>query len=306
MQYTRKFLLLFLAAALVSGCSESSGPVMYGNFEADEWIIPAEGSGRIVWLHIEEGKPLKKGEIVGLVDTIQLGLQKQMAEASLAALQSTIPNIEVQTAAISRQIDALEREKERVSRLVDQGSADRQMLDQLEDQLAVAHSEQAAANTTLRQQTESILAQMKPMQVQIQLLEDKIRRCIIVNPENGVVLTRYAGVHEYVDIGHPVYKLANMDKMVMRAWFTGDQLSMLEIGGDMEVGIDIPGKGMKHYRGTVASIAQKPQFIPTQVQTRENRTQQHYEVKIRVTNDGSIKAGMPGEVGFTGNRNSGL
>ena len=306
MQNTKKILLLFFVATLLGACTEPSGPVMYGNFEADEWIIPAEGSGRIVWLGIEEGKTLQKGETVGLIDTIQLGLQKQMAAASLAALQATIPDIEIQTASIRRRIEALEREKARTSRLVEQGSVDQQMLEQLEDQLSVSLSELTAATTALRQQTASILAQKEPMRVQIQILEDKIQRCVIMNPENGVILTRYVGIHEYVNIGHPLYKLANLDEMILRAWFPGDQLAMLEIGGDMEIGIDIPGKGMKHYQGTVASIAQKPQFVPTQVQTKENRTQQHYEVKIRVPNDGSIKAGMPGEVRFTGNRNSGL
>ncbi len=306
MQYSKIFPLLFFIAALLAGCAETSEPVMYGNFEADEWIIPAEGDGRIVWLDIEEGISYKKGEIVGLIDTIQLGLQKQMAEANIAALQATIPDIEMQTASVSRKTEALERERERVSRLVELGSADRQMLDQIDDQLAIARSELTAALAALRQETSAIRAQMEPLHVQIQLLEDKIQRCIIANPENGVVLTRYAGLHQYVAVGHPLYKLANIDEMIFRAWFAGSQLSMLEIGGEMEVSIDIPGKDMKQYRGTVASIAQKPQFIPTQVQTRENRTEQHYEVKIRVPNDGSIKPGMPGEVRFVVNRNSGL
>lgn len=297
--------MAFLAVTMLSGCGEAEGPVMYGNFEADEWVVPAEGSGRIVWLSIEEGSTFEKGEVVGLIDTVQLAFRKQAALARITALEATIPDIEARTQSLRQKKAAQEREMERISRLVEQGSAGRQMLEQAEDQLAVTASELSAAQTALQQEANGIRAQTKPLLVEAEMLEDQISRCVIANPEHGVVLTRYAGMHEYVATGHPLYKLANMDEMILRAWFPGDQLSRLEMGGEMQVSIDIPGKGMKHYTGKVTGIAQKPQFIPTQVQTRENRTTQHYEVKIRVPNDGSIKPGMPGEVRFAGNSEPG-
>ncbi len=305
MKHPGKLLLAFLALAMLSGCGETEGPVMYGNFEADEWIVPAEGSGRIVWLSIEEGTTFKKGEVVGLIDTVQLAFRKQAALANMAALEATIPDIEARTRSLGQEKAAQERELKRISRLVEQGSAGRQMLEQAEDRLRVIAGELSATETALQQEADGIRAQMKPLRVEADMLEDQVSRCVIVNPEHGVVLTSYAGEHEYVATGHPLYKLGNMDEMILRAWFPGDQLSQLEMGGEMQVSIDIPGREMKHYKGRVTGIAQKPQFIPTQVQTRENRTTQHYEVKIRVPNDGSIKPGMPGEVRFAASMESG-
>lgn len=278
---------------------------MYGNFEADEWIVPAEGSGRIMWLSIEEGNTFEKGEVVGLIDTVQLAFRKQAAMAQITALEATIPDIKARTRSLRQEKAAQERELKRISRLVEQGTAGRQMLEQAEDRLRVIAGELSATETALQQEADGIRAQMEPLRVEADMLEDQISRCVIENPEQGVVLTRYAGEHEYVATGHPLYKLANMDEMILRAWFPGDQLSQLEMGGEMQVSIDIPGGEMKHYTGRVTGIAQKPQFIPTQVQTRENRTTQHYEVKIRVPNDGSLKPGMPGEVRFAGSIESG-
>ena len=291
---------MFLVA--FAACNDTDTHVIYGNFEAEEWLVPAEGNGRIMWLDIEEGKTYEANEVVGLIDTIPLSLKLEVTASKIRALEASIPDIEAQTASLESTKAAQEREVERIRRLVERGSAEKKMLDQAEDQLTVTGNKLSAANKALRQETEGLRAQIQSLQAQKKLQREQIKRCIILNPEHGVVLTRYAGVHEYVSAGHPLYKLANMDEMILRAWAPGAMLALVEPGKDVEILIDMPGGETKAYPGRVKSVAQKPQFIPTQVQSRENRTRQHYEVRVGVTNDGRIKPGMPGEMVINNDR----
>jgi HlyD family secretion protein len=300
----KKFSVFLLAVAFLVACNRQEEAVMYGNFEADEWIIPAGNSGKIIWLDLQEGGRYEAGQLVGMIDTIPFALEKEVILAQIDALRASLPDISVQTDVIRQKLSALEREQERVARLVEQGSADRQMLERLEDEMAVTERELLAVTASLRQESDRIRAQIRSLQAQTEVLEDRMERCRILNPESGVVLTRYASIHEYVAAGQPLYRLANMEEMILSAWFSGEQLSDLRLGDHMQVSIDIPGQGMKHYRGKVLSVAEKPQFTPTQVQTQANRVKQHYQVKISVPNDGSIKPGIPGEVRFAGNTTS--
>ncbi len=300
----RKYSVFLLAGALLVGCNRPQEAVMYGNFEADEWIIPAGNSGKIIWLDITEGAHYEAGRLVGQIDTIPFALEKGVIQAQIEALHASMPDISVQTDVIRQKLSGLQRERERIKNLVEQGSADRQMLDRIEDETAITERELSAASTRLRQESDRIRAQVRSLQAQKEVLEDRIGRCLVVNPEDGVVLTRYVSVHEYVAAGQPLYRLANMEEMILSAWFSGEQLSDLRLGDHMQVSIDIPAQGMKHYQGKVLSVAEKPQFTPTQVQTKANRVKQHYQVKISVPNDGSIKPGMPGEVRFAGNTTS--
>lgn len=298
MRIIRQYFVFLTALAFLAACNRPEEAVMFGNFEADEWIIPAGNSGRIIWLDITEGLHYEAGRPVGLIDTIPFALEKGVVRAQIEALHASLPDINVQTDVIRQKLAGLEREKERIKSLVEQGSADRKMLDGIEDEIAVTEGELSAAGNRLQQESDRIRAQIRSQEAQLEVLEDRIYRCRILNPEDGVVLTRYANVHEYVATGQPLYRLANIEEMILSAWFSGDQLSDLRLGDHMQVSIDMPGKKMKHYRGTVLSVAEKPQFTPTQVQTKANRVTQHYQVKIRVQNDGSIKPGMPGEVRF--------
>lgn len=295
-------ILACIILTVFAACNHTDHYVIYGNFEADEWLVPAEGSGRVMWLGIEEGKTYEANEVVGLIDTIPLSLKLEVTASKIRALEASIPDIEAQTASLESTKAAQEREVERIRRLVERGSAEKKMLDQAEDQLTVTGNKLSAAHKALRQETEGIRAQIQSLQAQKKLQREQINRCIILNPERGVVLTRYAGVHEYVSTGHPLYKLANMDEMILRAWAPGAMLALIEPGKDVEILIDMPGGETKAYPGRVQSVAQKPQFIPTQVQSRENRTRQHYEVRVGVTNDGRIKPGMPGEMVINNDR----
>ena len=291
------YLLVFSGGILLlCGCRTSARADAYGNFEAREWTIPAGGSGRILSFLAEEGQTLRKDQIAGYIDTTRLSLEKRQIDAQIKALLATLPNAPVQLNVVKQKKKALEREEERIGNLVRAGAIDQKKLDQIQDELNVIDREIAAATSSLSRESAGILAQIEPLEIQREIIEDQISRNLITNPEEGVVLTKFAEIHEYVATGTPLYTLANLEEMTMNAWFPGEFLSELHPGDKVTVSIDIPGESMKKYTGEITTISENPEFTPNQVQTRETRTHMLYEVQIRVKNDGAIKPGMPGEV----------
>lgn len=301
--------MLFAAACSSDGARADA----YGNFEADDLIVSAEGSGRILQFIAEEGGQLKAGDTVGTIDASQLSLRREQLEASIRAVVARSPAIaeqlavfEKQSAAVRQQIATLEREKRRVEALIRNDAATPKQLDDLNAQLEAAQrqldvvaGQQTATNASLSVQKGGLLAEITPLQKQIGQLDDQIAKCRITNPVAGTVLVTYAEAGEVTAVGKPLYKIADLSSLVLRAYVSGKQLSAVKIGQEVKVSVDAGDGSMKELTGKITWISPKAEFTPKVVQTREERVSLVYAVKISVPNtDGMLKIGMPGEVRF--------
>lgn len=301
--------MLFAAACSSDGARADA----YGNFEADDLIVSAEGSGRILQFVAEEGGQLKAGDTVGTIDASQLSLRREQLEASIRAVAARSPAIaeqlavfEKQSAAVRQQMATLEREKRRVEALIRNDAATPKQLDDLNAQLEAAQrqldvvaGQQTATNASLSVQKGGLLAEITPLQKQISQLDDQIAKCRITNPVAGTVLVTYAEAGEVTAMGKPLYKIADLSSLVLRAYVSGKQLSAVKIGQEVKVSVDAGDGSMKELTGKITWISPKAEFTPKVVQTREERVSLVYAVKISVPNaDGMLKIGMPGEVRF--------
>ena len=301
--------MLFAAACSSDGARADA----YGNFEADDLIVSAEGSGRILQFVAEEGGQLKAGDTVGTIDASQLSLRREQLEASIRAVAARSPAIaeqlavfEKQSAAVRQQMATLEREKRRVEALIRNDAATPKQLDDLNAQLEAAQrqldvvaGQQTATNASLSVQKGGLLAEITPLQKQIGQLDDQIAKCRITNPVAGTVLVTYAEAGEVTAMGKPLYKIADLSSLVLRAYVSGNQLSSVKIGQEVKVSVDAGDGSMKELTGKIIWISPKAEFTPKVVQTREERVSLVYAVKISVPNaDGMLKIGMPGEVRF--------
>lgn len=301
--------MLFAAACSSDGARADA----YGNFEADDLIVSAEGSGRILQFVAEEGGQLKAGDTVGTIDASQLSLRREQLEASIRAVAARSPAIaeqlavfEKQSAAVRQQMATLEREKRRVEALIRNDAATPKQLDDLNAQLEAAQrqldvvaGQQTATNASLSVQKGGLLAEITPLQKQISQLDDQIAKCRITNPVAGTVLVTYAEAGEVTAMGKPLYKIADLSSLVLRAYVSGNQLSSVKIGQEVKVSVDAGDGSMKELTGKITWISPKAEFTPKVVQTREERVSLVYAVKISVPNaDGMLKIGMPGEVRF--------
>jgi HlyD family secretion protein len=319
----------------VAACSRDEGPDAYGNVEAVEVSVSAEAAGRLVKFDVEEGKILAAAAEVGAIDPSDLQLQRDQASAQHAATESRIDEaarqravIDAQRAAAAAQVlaaraqrSALEsqleiarRNLDRTKRLLDQQAATAQQLDQaerdvrvLEDQVK-AQGEQVEAQTKQVAAYEGQLAAVAAQQrtavrqaasagAQVAIVDDRLRRARIVNPAAGTVLVTYAEAGEFVQPGQPLYKIADLSSVDVRAYVTEPQLASVKIGQQVQVNVDTGNDQRASMPGTVTWIASSAEFTPTPIQTRDERADLVYAVKIRVANDkGLLKVGMPVDV----------
>ncbi len=298
MENLNKILILSLFAFLLSCQQEENGADAYGNFEATETIVSAEASGKLLFLNVEEGKPLKAGELVALVDTTLLHLQKQQLQATLGTIGKKTQDPNPQIAVLEGQKANLIRERDRVKALLADKAATPKQLDDLNGQIDVVERQIAAARKQAGTANTGILGEKDPVLAQIRLLEEQIQRCYVRNPVSGTVLTKIAEPSEVVGFGSPLYKIASLDTLELRAYVSGDQLANLKIGQQVTVQIDEEGGGVRTLPGTVSWISSKAEFTPKTIQTKEERVNLVYAFKVRATNGGALKIGMPGEVVF--------
>ena len=285
---------IFAAAALVfSACNNRDDLAdAYGNFEVDETIISAQMPGELVFFNIQEGTKLDTGVLVGLVDTTELSLMKPEVIANKKATTSQAANVIAQIKVLNDQLDNLKREEKRVTNLIAAGAASQKQLDDIQGQINVVKSQIQSVRT----QNAAILGQVEALDAKLGQLEERIRKSMVVNPVKGIVLTKLAEAHEFVAPGKPLYKIANTDYLNLRAYVNGAQLSSIEIGKSYTVKIDGPDGEMLSYSGELIWIAEEAEFTPKTIQTKKERVDLVYGVKIRVQNDGKIKIGMPGEL----------
>lgn len=291
--------LICLLIPVMISCSNGNGEAdAYGNFEATEVVISSESNGKLLDFNIEEGRKIKAGDQVGLVDTMQLYFRKKQVYGRIGALSTKTLDIPTQINVLIDRRSNLEREKNRLENLFKDGAATQKQLDDINGEIDVVNSELKANREKLRTTNKGLLSEINPLQYQIEEINDQINKSIIRNPLNGTVLTKYAEENEVVNYGKPLYRISDINQMYLRAYISGNQLGMIKLGQKVQVRIDENEEDYKNYNGTISWISDKAEFTPKIVQTKEERVNLVYAIKIRVENDGFIKIGMPGEVLF--------
>ena len=286
-----------LTALLMLSCKQA--PQLYdasGSFEAIETLIPADASGIIQQLDIREGQVIDSAQIIGYIDSTQLHLRKKQLEAQIKAVLSKKPNISRQLAAYQVQLDQARHELARIDRLVKADAATPKQLDDAKSMVAVIEKQMEALQSTLSITSEGLSQDTGPLFTQIAQLNDQIRRCVITNPVKGTVLTTYAEPFEMAVPGKPLYKIADLSSIILRAYITGDQLTGRRLGDQVTIMVDDTSGTYKTYSGTIEWISDKAEFTPKTIQTKDERANLVYAMKIRVANDGYLKIGMYGEV----------
>lgn len=291
-----------LGIVLFSSCSNKDQDYdASGSFEATEIIVSAEASGKIERLSLIEGQHLVKDEHVGLIDTTQLFLQKMSLLSNVKGVRSQLPNIGTQTASVKEQINTLEREKHRTTNLIQANAATQKQLDDINAQIGVLKKQLSASESTLQKSSQNISAQSTAMDIQIAQIEDRLRKSIISSPITGIVLNKYAEEGELANMGTPLFKIADIDNMTLRVYVTNDQLSSIKLNDKVQVFVDQGGDSAdnrKLYEGVVTWISDKSEFTPKTIQTKNERANLVYAMKVSVRNDGYLKIGMYGEVKF--------
>jgi HlyD family secretion protein len=267
-----------------------------GTFEAVETIVSAQASGAIKELNLEEGQLLKVGQVVGYIDSTQLYLKKKQLEAQIKATLSGKPDIAAQTASLEEQLRQAKREQQRNENLLKGDAATKKQLDDANTQVDVIKKQIAALESTLSITTVNLNDQSRPLNIQIEQTNDLLDKCRIINEVNGTVLTKYAEASEVTDIGKPIYKIAALDTIILRAYITGDQLPRIKIGQQIKVLVDSTKDTYKTYPGIIEWVSDKAEFTPKTIQTKDERADLVYAIKIRVKNDGFLKIGMYGEI----------
>jgi len=280
-------------AAIVVGCTGNGEKSdAYGNFEATEIIVSAESAGKIMAFNAEEGTLMPEHAFVGYIDTVQLALKRDQLSATKLVIHSRSGNILSQIEVIDEQKKVALVEKERVEKLIKQDAATQKQLDDITGQISVLEKQKVSIET----QNASVFAELKSVESQIKQISDQINKSVIVNPIAGTILTKYVEPFEVVAYGKALYKIADMRSVYLRIFVSGDQLPQVKLGQKVQVLIDETKKTNSSLEGEVSWISSKAEFTPKIIQTKEERVNMVYAVKVKVQNDGRLKIGMPGEV----------
>ena len=295
----KKFFVLASAALLLAACGNSEKEYdATGTFEATETTVSAEQNGTLLTFAINEGDEIEAGSEVGLIDTTQTWLKLQQARATQEVYQSQKPDMEKQTSATRQQLAKAQAEQQRYKELVADGAAPSKMLDDATNQVQVLQRQLAAQLSSLSTNTNALSKQMAATEVQIDQLRDQLRKCHIKAPLKGTVLEKYAERGEFVAVGKPLFKMADMEQVYIRAYVTSAQLQSIRTGQQVKVFADYGDGKKQEYDGTVSWISSRSEFTPKTILTDDERADLVYAVKVRVKNDGFIKIGMYGEVKF--------
>ena len=283
---TNKYILLAATLLGLSSCGNKRGDYdASGTFEATEVIVSSEANGKIMQFNIEEGQLLKADEEVGCIDTLQLYLKKMQLLASGKAIASKSTDINKQIAATKEQIGKAEYERKRTENLLKENAATQKQIDDIDSQIAVLKKQLEAQISTLQRGNASITEESSAYEIQVAQLDDQLRKCHITSPICGTVLAKYAEAGELATQGKPLFKVADVQHLFLRAYITAGQLSS-DLGED----------DRREYEGTITWISDKSEFTPKTIQTRDERANLVYATKIAVKNDGYIKIGMYGEM----------
>lgn len=291
----KNILIIITVVMSLSGCSNNKQKSdAYGNFEATETIVSSESSGKLNEFNVEEGMLIEAGETVGYIDTNQLYLKKNQLAQQKNTTRTKFKNVSAQVSVLQEQKRVALREKERIERLLKDEAATGKQLDDINGSIDVINRQ----INSIEMQNTTTNEELKGLDVQIAQVVDQLQKSSITNPVKGTVILKLAEQGEIVSFGKPLYKIADISTMELRAYVSGAQLTEIKLGQKVKVLIDDGAKGYKTLEGEISWISSKAEFTPKIVQTKEERVNLVYAFKVRVVNDGSIKIGMPGEVVF--------
>lgn len=297
-----KHTLLYALAAVAMLCTAcKDDEVKYdatGMFETTEVIVSAKGTGELVTFTAEEGEQVKAGQMLGCIDTLQLHFKKQQLLSTISATESKRLSASRQVAAVQQQITNLQRERTRFAQLVKENAANQKQVDDIDYQISVLQRQIAATTEQIGSNNNSLTGQKGSIVAQIAQLDDQSRNAIVTSPIEGTILTKYAEQGEFASPGKPLFKVANVGDMKLRAYVTADQLTRLKLGQQVRVFADQGKADRKEYKGRLVWISDKAEFTPKTIQTRDERANLVYAVKVAVQSDGLIKDGMYGDVIF--------
>ena len=269
-----------------------------GTFEATEITVSSEASGRIMSFDISEGQEVKADAQIGIIDTVQLYLTKLQLMQNVSSVLSNRPDIGKQIAAVKEQIAKQKTELSRVENMLKAGAATQKQHDDITSAIIVLESQLEALQSSLQKNTSSLDAQSSAIEIQIAQIDDKLAKCVIASPIDGTVLAKYTEAGELAAPGKPLFKVADTKRLFLRAYLTLSQLSDVKLGQQVKVYADFGGDNRREYKGTVTWISEKSEFTPKSIQTKDDRQNLVYAVKIAIQNDGYVKIGMYGETLF--------
>lgn len=294
-----KTIYYLLMLVLFASCGNNKNKFdATGAFEATEVIISSEANGRIMQFDVEEGNLLSAGILIGYIDSTQLYLRKMQLMAGRKSIESRKPDIRKQIAAIEQQITTARIEQQRMENLVKAKSANQKQLDDITESIKLLQKQLAAQQSVLLKTTSGADNDAESFDYQVMQLEDQLQKCSLFNPLTGTVLVKYAEANEVTAAGKPLYKIANMETLFLRAYITADQLSQLKMGQQVKVYSDFGSDNRREYPGIITWVSDKSEFTPKGIQTKDERANLVYAVKISVKNDGYLKIGQYGEVVF--------
>lgn len=291
----KTFIGMLLLAGLCA-CSSEQNYDATGTFEATEVTISAESTGKIISLSAEEGQTVQMGEILGEIDSTQYCLQRKQLRAQQNAILSSRPDVQKQLAATDEQIIKFKTELSRVENMLKDGAASRKQLDDVQAQLRIAEGQKEALLSTLTSNTSTINSNAAALGAQIDLLSDNIKKCQITSPINGTIISKYSQKGEFTAVARPLFKVADLENMYVRAYFTSEQLSSISLGQEVKVIADYGADEQKKYTGKIVWIASKSEFTPKGIQTKDSRANLVYAVKVAVKNDGLLKIGLSANI----------
>ena len=290
--------LAILGALALPGCKTEDTDVLgTGNFEAEEVLISSEVGGKIIKWDLNEGDVISRDKVIGIVDTTQLYLQKQALLRSGQAVTSARPSVNAQTAALETRLADLKVQKARLEKLVEAGAATQKELDDVNTGIQMTQDQISATRSTLTNNNAQISAQSSGIDVQIAQVDDLIKRSIIQSPIDGTILSNYVKEGELTGQGAPLFRVADLSTMTLKAYLTSEALEKIKLGDTVVVRTDAGKDGHKEYEGKVIWISSESEFTPKTIQTRDERSNLVYAVKVAVPNpDGTLRIGLYGEL----------
>ncbi|HZH72923.1 MAG TPA: HlyD family efflux transporter periplasmic adaptor subunit [Mariniphaga sp.] len=286
---------LLLLIILTAGCnSNKEKSDAYGVFETEAVIIAAESPGKVIEIFANEGEQITAGDLLAITDTTQLMLKLQQLEAQKDAVNSGKESVTAQIAVFEEQKQNLLLNHKRINALLEDGAATQKQLDDLHAEIKITDKQIASTNTRFSQ----INNELKVLEAQKQISQDQLLRSKITAPLTGIVLEKYIEQGELAIQGKPLFKIANLDQLILKVYVSGTQLPNIEPGQEVEVLIDKSETENKSMTGIITWISSEAEFTPKIIQTKEERVKLVYAIKVVVKNDGTLKIGMPGEINF--------
>lgn len=295
-----RWAILLLGSLLFFSChSEDDRNTAQGVFEADEVTVSSEVSGKVIDLYIKEGDKIVAKHLVGLIDTTHLALQRSYIEAQLTTMTDAgYTNVPLRTEAIKKEIEALQKEKLRISQLVAEEIIARKELDQIADRIGVLQAQLRSSQDAASQQNKSTSGSIQALEVQKRQIQERIKQCYLASPISGTVLEVYVLRGELSCEGRPLFKVADLDNIKIRCYLTAEQLYGLAVGDPVEVWSDMGEENPPHLEGKVAHIANKAEFTPKNIQSKEERSSLVYAVEVTVPNNGNLRIGQYGKIAW--------